>query len=83
MGVEGLGFTQRLRKLGQRGCYQLDELLLPMLRVEDLEACTGSQQFSTLRGDIFHGCLVPAQQVEQSAHLPHGLLRSPACLSRA
>ena len=35
--VWSLGFTRRLRKLGQRGCHRLDELLLPMLRIENIE----------------------------------------------
>jgi len=82
--AEGLGFTQRLRKLGQLGCHQLDELLLPTLRAEDLEVPGSFTQHGLAdTGHAFHCCLVVAHEVEQRAHLPFGLLRSPACLSRA
>ena len=82
--VWSLGLTRRLGKLGQRGCHRLDELLLPVPRVENLEVHAGSaQKVSTLRGEAFHCCLVVAQKVEQSAHLLRGFLRSPACLVRA
>ena len=75
---------QRQRKLGQLGCHQLDERLLPMLRVEDLEVHAGDiQQLSKLIGLALHCCLVVAHEVEQSAHLPRGLLKPPACLNGA
>jgi hypothetical protein len=33
-------------------------------------------------GVVLRCCLVLAQKVEQSAHLPRGLFRPPACLVR-
>ena len=72
------------RKLVIFGCHGRNELLPPMLWVEDLEvkACL-IQQVSTLSGEVLHSCLVPAHEVEQSAHLLRSLLRPPACLTRA
>ena len=71
-------------QVGQCGCHRLDELLLPNLRIENGELLARHrQQFLTWRGPLLHSCLVLAHQVEQSAHLPRGLLRLPACLQRA
>ena len=82
--VEGLEFTQRLRKLGQLGCHQLDELLSPKLRSEALEVRDDvAHHLFVSIGQGLHCCRVVAHEVEQSAHLPLGLLRSPACLRRA
>jgi len=55
---------QRQRKLGQRVGHRRDELLKPMLRVEDLEvlACC-TQQFLAAIGHVMHCCLVVAHEV--------------------
>ena len=68
---------------GQFGCHGVDELLVPMLRVEDLEVTTGMLQKILTEKHSFRCCLVVAQKVEQSAHVPRGLLRLPACLVTA
>jgi len=55
-----------------------------MLRIEDLEVTTGLlQNVLTATEHGFHCCLGVAQKVEQSANVPRGLLRLPACLVRA
>ena len=55
-----------------------------MLRVENLEVKTGNaQNILTATETEIPWCLVLAQKVEQSAHVPRGLLRLPACLVRA
>jgi hypothetical protein len=33
--------------------------------------------------EVWHWCLVLAQEVEQSVHVPDGLFRPPACLDKA
>jgi len=69
---------------GQFGCHGVDELLVPMLRIENLEVRIGivKDNFTDTKHGV-HCCLVFAQEVEQSAHVPRGLLRLPACLVRA
>ena len=69
---------------GQFGCHGVDELLVPMLRIENLEVRSGiAQNILTEIEHGFHCYLVLVHQVEQSAHVPRGLLRLPACLQRA
>ena len=69
---------------GQFDCHGVDELLVPMLRVENLEVKTGNaQNILTATETEIPWCLVLAQEVEQSAHVPRGFLRLPACLVRA
>ena len=69
------------RHSGQFGCHGLDELLLPKLRIENLEVLAGLlQQTLTVQQVGLHESSVLAHQVEQSAHLPLGLLKLPACL---
>jgi len=65
----------------QCGCHRLDEHLLTNLRIENGEVLARCPQHCcTPSGHVLHCCLVLAHQVEQSAHLPRGLLRLPACL---
>ena len=72
------------RQVGPLGCYRLDELSLPKLWIENLETQSGVlQQTLTLRQVGLHFCPVLAHKVEQSAHLPLGLRRFPACLEGA
>ena len=69
---------------GQFGCHGVDEHLVPMLRIENLEVPTGILQNNLTETEHAFRCfLVVAQKVEQSAHVPRGLLRLPACLVRA
>ena len=66
---------------GQFGCNGVDELLVPMLRFENLEEPTGiAQNILTATEHDFACCLVVAQEVEQSAHVLRSLLRLPARL---
>ena len=70
-------------QLGPCDFTGLDQLLIPMLRAENLEVRPGilqdTLQFTILK--LF--CIDVAEKVEQSAHVPRGLLRLPACLARA
>jgi hypothetical protein len=62
-----------------------------MFRIENLEVRNSSLQNISMETElgfqtksmVFPCCLVLAQEVEQSAHVPRGLLRLPACLVRA
>ena len=73
-------------QVGLFGCHCLNELLLPALRIEDLEVHADIlQHILTLsyRHSLgVHCCLVPAYAAEQSAHLSRGLLEPSACLER-
>ena len=54
-----------------------------MLRIENLEVRTGMLQKDLKEmGHGAHCCLILAQEVEQSAHVPRSLLRLPVCLVR-
>ena len=58
-------------QLGNFACPRLDELLVPSLRIENLEARTGStHHFETCSRHVLHCCPVLSKQVEQSTHLP-------------
>ena len=67
--------------LGHFGCHRLDELL-PKPRIGNREVHAGcSHRGQTCKGHALP--IVLADKVEQSAHLPRGFWRPPACLSRA
>ena len=78
-----LGLLLTLEKVGILDCHQRREFHLPTPRVEDVEVAEGcTQNFLAATGLVSHCCLVVAHEVEQSAHLPAGLTRSPTCLER-
>ena len=70
-------------QLGPCDFEGLDQLLLPMLRIENLEVRPGILQDTLQCTQSMLRCLVVAQKVEQSAHVLGGLLRLPVCLVRA
>ena len=71
-------------QVGNCGCHRLDELTRSSLRIENGELPARQlQQYCTPSGLLLHPRFVRAHQVEQSTHLPHGLLRLPACLQGA
>ena len=87
LGIPGtllqFGLSGHFTKLGHFGCHGLDELLLSELRIENLELQAGkTQQILNCTG-VLLWCLVLAQEVEQSAYVPGGLCRPPACLDKA
>jgi len=64
--------------------HRLDELPVPSLGMQDLEVEARERQHCcTSGGHRMHRRRRLAHQVEQSTHLPRGLLRPPACLRRA
>ena len=73
-------FLQSPEQVSLLDCHGLDELLLPMHRIEKLEMRSGNTQYIMAHTPVFHWWLVVSQQVEQSAHVTRGLLRLPACL---
>ena len=75
--------SSHLTKVGRLGCHQPDELLLPTLKIQNLEVRGGFKQHAAKKtGRVLHCRLVLAHEVEQSAHLPPGVVRPPACLKR-
>jgi len=88
LGIPGtllqFGLPGHLTKVGHFGCHGLDQLLVPIPWIKNLELQAGkTQQILASMELVLHCCLVLAQKVEQSAHLPRGLLRLPACLVSA
>ena len=75
------GLFGHLTKAGHLGCHRLDELLLPKLRIENMELAGITQQLLKFT-EVTHGGLVLAQKVEQGAHLPRALVMLPACLQQ-
>jgi len=69
-------------QFGHFGCHGFDELFLPMLRVEDLEAKTGNTQHRMAMNAFLPCWLVLAHKVQQSAHVPRGFVRLPTCLEK-
>jgi len=77
------GLGGHLTKLGHFGCHGLGEFLLSKLRMENLESQTGITHQLLKFTEVWHWCLVLAQEVEQSVHVPDGLFRPPTCLDKA
>jgi hypothetical protein len=70
-----------LARVDELGRHQLDELLLPTPRMENLKAQAGITEHILACSE--HGwrcCLVLAHKVEQNAHVPRGPTRLSACL---